>query len=120
MSEYVRPDGVNPETCGVTLTNYKAYGCKCKKCRKLKSEVNRKGRYGLAAEDYERMCEDQNFRCAICGEERPLHVDHDHVTEEIRGLLCSTCNTGIGKLGDTVEGLQRAIGYLLRTETYEQ
>ena len=53
-----------------------------------------------------------NF-CECCG--RPhsnLRYDHDHETGAFRGWLCDNCNTAIGKLGDTVDGLQRAIEYL--------
>lgn len=46
-----------------------------------------------------------------------LHLDHCHVTGKFRGWLCSTCNTGIGKLGDDVAGLLRAVEYLRRAET---
>jgi hypothetical protein len=43
-----------------------------------------------------------------------LCLDHNHETGKFRGWLCDNCNTGIGKLGDTVEGLERAIAYLKR------
>lgn len=59
-------------------------------------------------------------QCACCGttEEPPnrgWHIDHDHTTGKIRGVLCIRCNTGIGKLGDSIEGLERALAYLQRT-----
>jgi hypothetical protein len=41
-----------------------------------------------------------------------MHLDHDHETGRFRGWLCSNCNTAIGKLGDTVDGVKRAILYL--------
>jgi hypothetical protein len=44
--------------------------------------------------------------------EKRLAVDHDHATSKIRGLLCSVCNIGIGKLGDSIAGLQRSLDYL--------
>jgi hypothetical protein len=55
--------------------------------------------------------------CECCGGNtaRGLHLDHTHGTELFRGWLCSNCNTGIGKLGDNVEGLKRAITYLERS-----
>lgn len=79
--------------------------------------------YNLTPEAYDQLLEDQGGGCALCGIEpttRRLAVDHDHACcpgrascgECIRGLLCTTCNTGIGKLGDTAEALQRAANYL--------
>jgi hypothetical protein len=50
--------------------------------------------------------------CEICKANGSLVVDHNHDTDEIRGLLCSGCNTGLGKLGDTVDSLILAINYL--------
>ena len=41
--------------------------------------------------------------CALCGAGRPEHVDHDHETKRIPGILCFNCNRGLGKLGDDVE-----------------
>ena len=56
----------------------------------------------MTLEDYERMFDAQGGVCAICGkprpEERTLHVDHDHETGEIRGLLCFSCNNALGRL----------------------
>jgi len=42
-----------------------------------------------------------------------LVVDHDHLTGEFRGHICPLCNQGIGKLGDSVEGVMKALLYLL-------
>lgn len=72
--------------------------------------------YGLTRVEYEQMLEQQDGKCAICGAEcstgRRLAVDHDHITGQIRGLLCSNCNLGIGKFHDSVELLKEAIRYL--------
>jgi hypothetical protein len=43
-----------------------------------------------------------------------LHLDHDHETGDFRGWLCTKCNTGIGLLGDSVKGLERAVNYLVK------
>lgn len=53
--------------------------------------------YGITLQQYNQMLEDQNHCCAICGkhekdERKSLAVDHNHVTREIRGLLCNYCN----------------------------
>jgi predicted HNH restriction endonuclease len=54
--------------------------------------------YGMTTEEYDTMLNAQGGRCAICGESplrRRLHVDHDHETGRVRGLLCSRCNTAL-------------------------
>jgi len=43
-------------------------------------------------------------------------MDHNHVTEEFRGWICQTCNIGLGHFKDSVQGLEKAIDYLKRTE----
>lgn len=52
--------------------------------------------------------------CEICQETQPraLALDHDHATGLFRGWLCHNCNSSLGGLGDTIEGLERAIAYL--------
>lgn len=58
----------------------------------------------------------QGGLCAVCGKScevnAVLSVDHCHTTGKIRGLLCNKCNTGIGLLGDNIEGVQAALDYL--------
>lgn len=59
--------------------------------------------------------------CESCGRlpngsGKRLHYDHDHTTNRFRGWLCSSCNTSIGGLGDTQEGLLKALDYLRRTQ----
>jgi hypothetical protein len=54
--------------------------------------------------------------CEICGniniKNKALCIDHNHITGQVRGVLCDACNTGIGKLRDDVTLLQQAINYL--------
>jgi hypothetical protein len=71
--------------------------------------------YGLSREQYDAMLADQGGGCALCGRKpgrRELAVDHDHQTGQVRGLLCSSCNGALGVLGDSREGLLRALAYL--------
>ena len=112
------------------------YSSRCKKCeseynktvnynRENKYEYNKKWRlkynYGITLEDYNRLLEKQNGACAICGttstgKRKSFYVDHDHKTNEVRGLLCNQCNSGLGNLGDNIEIIEKAIKYL---EYYE-
>ena len=71
-----------------------------------------RSKYGLSVTEYERMSHAQFGVCAICHDERKLVVDHCHSTGEVRGLLCSPCNTAIGLLRDDPATVQRAVGYI--------
>ena len=59
-------------------------------------------------------------RCECCNEPfrsgKATHLDHDHVTGKFRGWLCNRCNMGLGNLGDSIEGVERAIAYLRRAD----
>lgn len=74
--------------------------------------------HGITIEEYEAKLISQGGVCAICnlpptnGRGLKLHVDHDHSTGKIRGLLCNYCNLGLGKFKDNSDLLQRAIEYL--------
>ncbi len=70
--------------------------------------------YGLTAEDTARLWEQQNGRCAICQCEldQKYHIDHDHGTEVVRGLLCRSCNLGLGFFRDSEARLLLAVQYL--------
>jgi len=78
--------------------------------------------YGITIEDYEALLARQDGRCAICRADQPggtqpedrvsWHVDHDHATGAVRGLLCNRCNRAVGLLRDDPEVCRRAAGYL--------
>lgn len=74
--------------------------------------------YGLALADYDAMLVAQNNLCAICRVDKPggnsthWHVDHNHVTGQVRGLLCGRCNLGLGYFRDDTGRLASAITYL--------
>ena len=94
----------------------------CKECELKKSrKYYLKKLYGLSFEDYKQMLEDQDNRCAICGDyfdnsnrNKCCCVDHDHDTGVVRGLLCGDCNRALGLLKDSEEVLMNAINYLRR------
>lgn len=85
-----------------------------------KGRDKRLKKYGITVQDYNRMYSEQEGCCAICGvhvldmkdDKTFLSVDHCHSTGQVRGLLCDSCNLGLGKFYDDVERLNRAIEYL--------
>ena len=71
------------------------------------------------------MLKKQNYKCAICHNEfkiftdshiKDIHIDHNHITNKVRGLLCIKCNSGIGYLNDDINLLKEAIKYLKRND----
>lgn len=75
--------------------------------------------YGLELKEVEQMYIDQGGKCAICDKFKAtftqsggLYIDHDHVTGQIRGLLCNSCNVMLGLAKDNIEVLVSAINYL--------
>lgn len=85
----------------------------------------KKCKYGVTRERYEQMVADQDGKCAICGVTenrygdtvRDWDIDHCHDTGEVRGLLCTNCNRGIGYMQHDADRLQAAIGYLKCSES---
>jgi hypothetical protein len=71
--------------------------------------------YGLTPDEYRRMAEAQDNRCAICGSTpRLLYVDHNHNTGKVRGLLCVSCNSALGLFRDSIGAIEKAAAYLKR------
>lgn len=76
--------------------------------------------YGITMQQFNDLLDFQDGKCAICLKQiddnrKRINVDHDHETDVVRGLLCSGCNTGLGHLGDNIEGIKRALYYLENT-----
>ena len=109
---------------------------KCGKCGKEK-RIRAKGlcgacyaadcraaKLGLPKNGYEIMLKEQHGVCAICGgvgeykngskkgDKKKMHIDHDHKTNKVRGLLCQMCNQGLGSFKDNTQTLTKAINYL--------
>lgn len=100
------------------------------KKNKLRSEQYRKNynpkknrerlllsKYSLTLDDYNTKFEEQKGKCAICKRHQSelnkvLFVDHNHITNKVRGLLCDACNTGIGYLKEDFDIFYNAISYL--------
>lgn len=86
----------------------------------IEARSQRKRRYGLSEEDWQRMRAEQGDACAICREVTALVVDHDHACcpgkftcgRCVRALLCSPCNTALGGFRDAPDLLRAAADYL--------
>ncbi len=112
------------------------YCYKCKSCmKKLKQEYDKTYRkrpdiikrekerlliknYGITLEQFNNLLLLQNYKCAICNVEygtgpRAFAVDHDHISNKVRSLLCGNCNMGLGKFKDSIELLEKAKQYLI-------
>jgi len=91
-------------------------------------EKNLKTRFNLSIDGYNHQFLHQRGLCNICnkpetsvdskGNVKWLCVDHNHSTNELRGLLCNNCNVGLGKLGDSISALESAIQYLKERGSY--
>ena len=74
-------------------------------------------RYGISLDQYEEIRESQNYLCGICTKDSRemtyhMHVDHNHETGKVRGLLCAPCNVFLGVIKDCPEKLERAKNWL--------
>jgi len=69
-------------------------------------------RHRMSHDEYLALVERSGGICGICQKKARLYIDHDHNTDVIRGMLCNSCNAGMGALGDSVDGLMAAVRYL--------
>lgn len=96
--------------------NSKAFNAIQRKCYHKNPLANRriwlKKNYGITPEQYDATLTEQGGGCAICGSPHKLHMDHNHKTKRLRGLLCSNCNLGLGNLQENQAIMAKAIAYL--------
>lgn len=96
----------------------------CKSCMMIMRRTTQRGsdlkrRFGITVDQFDAICRAQDFKCAICLASMPddgtrFHVDHDHKSSVVRGVLCGRCNKGLGHFKDKAELIQRAAEYLRR------
>lgn len=88
-----------------------------KATRRMYRRAERCKKYGLTEDEFLFMETAQQGLCRVCQEFAggDLHIDHNHETGEVRGLLCSNCNTAIGLMHENPKILFRAIQYLAKT-----
>lgn len=113
----IRTGGPKPRplcsVCGLVPPDVKG---KCSDCIAVyHRDYNFRRKYGITKAQRDALVAAQDGRCALCDEaSENLVVDHCHETGVIRGMLCVRCNLGLGRFGDNVAGLKRAIAYLER------
>jgi hypothetical protein len=77
-----------------------------------------RSKYNLSMEQYENLLAQQGGACAICGTSEPgrdaqfFSVDHNHTSNQVRGLLCNNCNRALGLFRDDADLMQKAAEYL--------
>lgn len=127
------PREIKPPEHG-TQRAYAVFGCRCEPCkegmrerardyhranRDLVAEKRMFREYGITRADFDRMNAEQDGKCLVCGGgpgvKGRLYIDHCHTTGEVRGLLCTQCNTGLGMFADDPDRLLAAAAYLLRS-----
>ncbi|MCU1594055.1 MAG: putative endonuclease [Frankiales bacterium] len=101
----------------------------CKPCHKARGEASKKrhhgstrsyhlkARYGITEAQADAMLEAQGGLCAVCREQPAVHVDHDHLFGNVRGLTCFNFNGGLGQFKDRVDIMRKGIDYLERTRS---
>jgi len=104
----------------VAARQRRRYAATQRQYRQLRRSEERAGHlrraFGLSLDDDDRMLAEQDGVCAVCGREprtgTHLHVDHDHDTGRVRGLLCFSCNVAVGQLQHEPGRILRAPEYL--------
>ena len=97
------------------------------RCKDCVSGAFLRYRYKISESDFWSFCKKQNFKCAICEikleikegstwRPKTVAVDHCHITDKVRGILCSNCNTGLGMFKDSQSNLHAAIRYLRESQ----
>ncbi|MFF4406969.1 endonuclease VII domain-containing protein [Streptomyces sp. NPDC001404] len=86
---------------------------RCKACKAVAGRAGHLQRkYGLTEAELRELVEQQGRVCVICLAAVPEHVDHDHATGVVRGVLCFSCNAALGQFKDRPDVMRRAAAYV--------
>jgi len=132
-SEFPPPSHLTCATCGrakpvIEFPRNKrsttGYHCYCKLCHNSRNRrfvkerhggsrhYHLRGRYGIGADEVDKLIRRQGGLCAVCRESEAKQVDHDHETGAVRGIVCLLCNAAIGAFHDDPNLIRRAIAYV--------
>ena len=93
----------------------------CRECMRVATRKwNLPAKYNITVERFDDMLKEQDYKCACCGIELDVtgrqhnkpHVDHNHLTGEVREILCGNCNLAAGKVKDSSEIAAKLTAYL--------
>ena len=117
-----------------TVNGYSTWGCRCSECKAAIAKYAResgtrhksqlKALYGITPEQWDELFESQEGRCASCGDvppedaKRRFHVDHDHSSGAVRGILCHSCNVALGHLKEEQSRIQALSEYLAKWKPF--
>lgn len=87
----------------------------CKICVPDRKSADIMKKYDLSFSDYKNILQMNNGLCEICLKEPATDIDHDHITGKVRGLLCSSCNKGLGFMKDDLNILNGSVEYLKKS-----
>ena len=108
-------DGLDPRC---KICHRKAQKEWYKKNLDKRKNIQRKYKYGLTKEEYTSMLSGQGGKCAICRQpnnhKRDWHIDHCHVTNKVRGILCAPCNIALGLLKEDTIIIEQMLKYIAR------
>ena len=119
--QVVLVEGDNWLPCNKKNNQYICRGCKSdylRNWRKGNPGAYKEWKYGITQDDYDALLILQENKCAICSTTEPggrrnnWHIDHDHVSGKVRGLLCWLCNSGLGQFKDNERSLRKAANYV--------
>jgi hypothetical protein len=85
-----------------------------------------KALYNLTLDDYQKLLDETNGVCPLCGVtlifdgvfDNSAVIDHNHETGEIRGIMCNSCNRGLGQFKDNIQSLEKAIEWLKKQNRF--
>lgn len=105
-----RKEHVDPEYRAKANAWRATWYARTKDARKEKERAARyRDRYGLTVEEVDELKRQQGHLCKICGLQRPLLIDHDHVTQKVRGAICHRCNIEVGIIEKASERMRQYI-----------
>ena len=109
--EFIPPESVVCAACGPVVALKKQGRWKCSNAIREQRGKNYPHKCDAGVTIAERACL-LTDRCEVCGGVERLVLDHNHATKDIRGTLCSLCNSGLGMFKDSAALMQCAIRYL--------